>query len=64
MIKYTFFLATIALLAFVRPANAQQTVPAPFTGATAKLKHYDALYILNSSDEKSSRAPYATLIMP
>jgi intracellular sulfur oxidation DsrE/DsrF family protein len=52
MKKYTFLLAAVALLAFVKPANAQLADPATFTGATAKLKHYDALYILNSNDEK------------
>jgi intracellular sulfur oxidation DsrE/DsrF family protein len=52
MKKYTFLLAAVALLAFVKSTNAQQTEPTTFTGATAKLKHYDALYILNSNDEK------------
>jgi intracellular sulfur oxidation DsrE/DsrF family protein len=52
MKKYTFLLAAFALLAFVKPVSAQQTDAAAFTGAKAKLKHYNALYILNSSDEK------------
>ena len=51
MKKYI-FISTFALLAFIKPACAQQTDPAAFTGATAKLKHYNALYILNSGDEK------------
>jgi intracellular sulfur oxidation DsrE/DsrF family protein len=51
MKKYI-FISAFALLAFIKPASAQQTDPAAFTGATAKLKHYDALYILNSGDEK------------
>ena len=51
MKKYI-FISAFALLAFVKPACAQQTDPAAFTGATAKLKHYDALYIINSGDEK------------
>lgn len=50
MKKYI-FISAFALLAFIKPASAQ-TDPAAFTGATAKLKHYDALYILNSGDEK------------
>jgi intracellular sulfur oxidation DsrE/DsrF family protein len=52
MKKYTLILAILALLAFVQTAGAQQTDPAAFTGAIAKLKHSDALYILNSNDDK------------
>lgn len=52
MKKYTFVIALFALVAFAKTSHAQQTAPAAFTGATAKLKHYDALYILNSNDEK------------
>ena len=52
MKKYTFLLAVFALMTFAKPATAQQTDPATFTGAEAKLKHYNALYILNSNDEK------------
>ncbi|HAL81502.1 MAG TPA: hypothetical protein DCO83_04080 [Mucilaginibacter sp.] len=51
MKKYAFILVAITLLAFVKKASAQ-TDPAAFTGAEAKLKHYDALYILNSGDDK------------
>ena len=51
MRKYAFILFAITLLAFVKPAHAQ-TDPATFTGATAKLEHYDALYVINSADEK------------
>ncbi|MFA6246138.1 MAG: DsrE family protein [Mucilaginibacter sp.] len=51
MKKYMFLLV-FALPFFVKPAIAQQTDPAAFTGAMAKLKHYNALYILNSNDEK------------
>ena len=51
MKKYTFILAALMLMGFVNKVKAQ-TDPAEFTGATAKLKHYDALYILNSADEK------------
>jgi len=52
MKKYTILLAAFALMSFLKPASAQQTEPAEFTGAVAKLKHYNALYILNSNDEK------------
>ena len=51
MKKYTLILVAFAFLAFLKTASAQ-TDPAAFTGATAKLKHYDALYILNSNDDK------------
>ena len=51
MKKYTLILVAFAFLTFVKTASAQ-TDPAAFTGATAKLKHYDALYILNSNDDK------------
>ncbi|MDN3582995.1 DsrE family protein [Mucilaginibacter flavus] len=51
MKKYTFILAAFMLMGFIGKVKAQ-TDPAEFTGATAKLKHYDALYILNSADEK------------
>jgi intracellular sulfur oxidation DsrE/DsrF family protein len=51
MKKYTFILAAIALLTIVKPVSAQ-TSPEAFTGAKAKLKHYDALYIINSGDDK------------
>jgi intracellular sulfur oxidation DsrE/DsrF family protein len=51
MKKYFLFLIAVIFLAFAKPATAQ-TDPAAFTGAEAKLKHYDALYILNSGDEK------------
>ncbi|MDB5000575.1 MAG: hypothetical protein JWR76_1652 [Mucilaginibacter sp.] len=52
MKKYTLILAAFIFLTFVKTASAQQTDPAAFTGATAKLKHYNALYILNSNDDK------------
>ena len=51
MKKYTLILAAFAFLTFAKTASAQ-TDPAAFTGAEAKLKHYDALYILNSNDDK------------
>jgi intracellular sulfur oxidation DsrE/DsrF family protein len=55
MKKYTFLLFAFALLSFAKTVSAQ-TDPNAFTGAKAKLKHYDALYILNSNDEKKIRA--------
>ncbi len=51
MKKYTFILAAFMLMGFISKVKAQGE-PTEFTGATAKLKHYDALYILNSADEK------------
>jgi intracellular sulfur oxidation DsrE/DsrF family protein len=51
MKKYTLMLIVFAFLAFLKTASAQTTT-ATFTGAEATLKHYDALYILNSGDEK------------
>lgn len=56
MKKYTFLIAVFSLLAVVKPASAQQAEPSPFTGAEARLKHYNALYILNSNDEKKIKA--------
>ncbi|WP_454802805.1 DsrE family protein [Mucilaginibacter phyllosphaerae] len=56
MKKYTFLLAATALLAIVKPAIAQQNNASVFAVATAKLKHYNALYILNSGDEKKIKA--------
>jgi intracellular sulfur oxidation DsrE/DsrF family protein len=52
MKKYILILAALIFLTFVKTASAQQTDPGAFTGAKAKLKHYDALYILNSNDDK------------
>ncbi len=43
--------ALFAFLFFVKQANAQ-TEPAEFTGAQPKLEHYDALYVLNSSEDR------------
>jgi intracellular sulfur oxidation DsrE/DsrF family protein len=54
MKAYNIILAFV-LFCLAGKACAQQTDPAAFTGATAKLKHYDALYILNSGDEKKIR---------
>ncbi|RFZ94642.1 hypothetical protein D0C36_03615 [Mucilaginibacter conchicola] len=52
MKKHTFVIAILALLAFAKTSQAQETDPAAFTGAVARKKHYDALYIINSNDEK------------
>jgi intracellular sulfur oxidation DsrE/DsrF family protein len=60
MKKYTFILAALALLAYVKPVSAQ-TAPATFTGAKAKLKHYDALYIINSNDDKKIRSTLSNM---
>lgn len=46
-IIYLMMLTTLATLSKVK---AQQ--PAEFTGAKATLKHYNALYIVNTADEK------------
>jgi intracellular sulfur oxidation DsrE/DsrF family protein len=51
MKKYAFILAAFMLMGFISKVKAQ-TDAAEFTGAAAKLKHYDALYIINSADEK------------
>jgi len=51
MKNYFLCLVAVIFLAFAKTAAAQ-TEPAVFTGAEAKLKHYDALYILNSDDKK------------
>ncbi|ASU35150.1 DsrE family protein [Mucilaginibacter xinganensis] len=54
MKKYILIAAICSLLTLVKSANAQ-TDAAAFTGAQPKLEHYDALYVLNSSDEKKIR---------
>lgn len=55
MKRYTIFLMAIAMLCLSQSSFAQtqeEKKSAPFTGAEAKLDHYKALYIINSSDEK------------
>jgi intracellular sulfur oxidation DsrE/DsrF family protein len=54
MKKYASILFAIALLAFVKPTYAQTDTA--LTGATAKLNHYDALYVLNSGDKEKIEA--------
>ena len=49
MKKYLLVVAVVALITFVKQASAQ-TEATGFTGAQPKLDHYDALYVLNSSD--------------
>jgi intracellular sulfur oxidation DsrE/DsrF family protein len=51
MKKCILIAAVFALITFAKQARAQ-TDAAGFTGAQPKLEHYDALYVLNSSDEK------------
>lgn len=51
MKKHILIAAVFALIAFAKQARAQAD-PTGFTGAQPKLEHYDALYVLNSSDEK------------
>jgi len=60
MKKYILILLAFTFLTFVKTANAQSD-PAAFTGATATLKHYDALYILNSSDDKKIKGTLRNL---
>lgn len=49
MKKYNLILVVLALLAGLKTAKAQTDTT--LVGATAKLTHYDALYVLNSGDE-------------
>ena len=48
--------AVIVFALMIRPAHAQTGAQAGFTGAKPKLSHYDALYIINSSDEKKIKS--------
>ncbi len=59
MKKYTLILAAFALLVFAKPAKAQ--TDAVFTGAKPTLKSYNALYILNSNDDKKIKATLRNL---
>ncbi|MGI4749236.1 MAG: DsrE family protein [Janthinobacterium lividum] len=59
MKKYTFILAALVLLVFAKPAKAQ--TDAVFTGAKPTLKNYNALYILNSNDDKKIKATLRNL---
>lgn len=59
MNKYTLIFIAAALLAFAKPAKAQTDTT--LTGATAKLNHYDALYILNSGDDEKIGATLRSL---
>jgi len=51
MKKYFFVMLALTLIIGLKPANAQTTA-VELGGAVAKLKTYNALYILNSNDEK------------
>ncbi len=53
-------LLLIAVLS-ITPAVAQTSGQSTFTGAQPKLKHYDALYILNSNDEKKIKSTLRNL---
>lgn len=59
MKKYTLILAAFALLVFAKAAKAQ--TDAVFTGAKPTLKSYNALYILNSNDDKKIKATLRNL---
>ncbi len=59
MKKYTLILAAFALLLLAKPASAQ--TDAVFTGAKPMLKSYNALYILNSNDDKKIKATLRNL---
>ncbi|MCX3264194.1 DsrE family protein [Pedobacter agri] len=48
--KKIIYLMMLTTLATLTKVKAQQ--PAEFTGAKATLKHYNALYIVNTADEK------------
>ncbi|GAC1312865.1 MAG: hypothetical protein NVSMB24_35200 [Mucilaginibacter sp.] len=60
MKKHILILVAIVLVALAKTASAQND-PAAFTGAEAKLKHYNALYILNSNDDKRIKATLRNL---
>ena len=60
MKKHILILLAFVLVALAKPASAQND-PAAFTGAEAKLKHYNALYILNSNDDKRIKATLRNL---
>jgi intracellular sulfur oxidation DsrE/DsrF family protein len=50
MKHFTFILCIFLFSAFLKPAMAQDK--SGFTGAKATMKHYKALYVLNSGEEK------------
>ena len=50
MKKYFLLVSAFTFLFFFKSANAQ-TDPSAFTGATAKLANYNALYVINTGDE-------------
>ncbi len=52
MKKITMVLMLAATLLTVKTFSQTTTAPSGFHGATANLKEYKALYILNSADEK------------
>jgi intracellular sulfur oxidation DsrE/DsrF family protein len=54
MKKIILILIAMAFVAFAKTANAQSDTT--LAGATPKLTHYDALYILNSGDDQKIKA--------
>ncbi|WP_374949944.1 DsrE family protein [Mucilaginibacter sp.] len=60
MKTYTLILVALACLAFSKPAMAQ-TSPAAFTGAAAKLAHYNALYTLNAGDDAKIKTIFRSI---
>jgi intracellular sulfur oxidation DsrE/DsrF family protein len=50
MKRIIYVVIAVASMAFSQSLKAQ--TPAVFTGAKATLKHYNALYIINTADEK------------
>lgn len=61
MKKFIQAIVLIAAIFAINPAIAQTADPAAFTGAQPKLKHYNALYIINSNDEKKIRSTLRNL---
>jgi hypothetical protein len=52
MKKVSLLLLAFAIILFVKPTHAQSADQKNFSGATATLKHYKALYILDEDDTK------------
>jgi hypothetical protein len=52
MKKVSLLLLAFATILFVKPTHAQSADQKKFSGATATLKHYKALYILDEDDTK------------
>lgn len=52
MMKKYIFIFALGLLLTATSTGFAQTAQSAFSGAKATLKHYNALYVINSSDEK------------